>query len=120
MIVDASGLIGAWTAGKLDRIPESKTTTLIFYELGNVFWKMHKREGSVWSPENYGDLVEYLRASFDLFEPDFVEVLFFSRRTGLSFYDASYLWLAVKFDEPILTLDTDFVGKWETVSPEEL
>ena len=89
MIVEASGLIGTWKAGKLGKIPEPKT------------------------------LIEYIRQMFEVKAPEFREVLTLSRRTGLSFYDASYLWLAMRYEEPILTLDTDFSRKWRTVSPDE-
>ncbi len=120
MIVDSSGLIGAWRLGKLDRIPDPKTTTLLPYEIGNVFWKMRKRVAGEWTEKELSALLDVVKNTFEIIEPNFVEVFFLSKETDLSFYDASYLWLARKLKEPILTLDEDFTGKWKTVKPEEL
>ena len=120
MIVDASGLIGAWKIGKIDEIPDPKTTSLLPYEIGNIFWKMQRRESAIWREEIFSSLLDYVSRVFDIVEPEFAEVLPLSREIGLSFYDASYLWLAMKFQEPILTMDEDFSGKWKVVRPEEL
>lgn len=120
MIVDSSGLIGAWKLGKLGRIPDPRTTTLLLYEIGNVFWKMQKREPKEWTEVELSVLLDVVEKAFDIIEPNFLEVFSLSREENLSFYDASYLWLAKKFKEPILTLDEDFSGKWEVVRPDEL
>jgi predicted nucleic acid-binding protein len=74
--------------------PEWMSHGLIFYELGNVAWKCSKygqvdqdvAEAAIGKAD--GLLIEIER---DL---DFLGVYRLAAETGLTFYDASYVWLA--------------------------
>jgi predicted nucleic acid-binding protein len=77
---------------------------LLEYELGNVCWKKCRRH-----PEQ----AEAIRKSLRLFaalevqlhDVNATEVLELAHRVDVSFYDASYLWLARQLGLPLVTLD---------------
>ncbi len=118
--MDASGLLGIWRLGALELLAGLSTVSLIFYELGNAFWKMHRSAPAVWSRDNYIKTLRFVNAAMDIVEPEYEEVLRISMEMDLTFYDSAYLWLARERGEPILTLDSDFSSVWDVVSPEEL
>ncbi|MCD6478645.1 MAG: type II toxin-antitoxin system VapC family toxin [Candidatus Diapherotrites archaeon] len=123
MIVDASGFLWAVRNRKLHKILAPKSITLIYYELGNVLWKENKifKEASLEEAcEIYQNWIQWIKNEFSIFEPKWKEVLQLSLKTGLNYYDAAYLWLVKKFNEPILTLDNDFKGLCETVKIKQL
>lgn len=77
---------------------------LLPYEIASVCLKKIRR---------YPDQREALFSAFRLFlrmdirfiEVDFTEVLILAERSGLTSYDASYLWLARKLQAELVTLD---------------
>lgn len=77
---------------------------LIEYELANVGWKKLRRH-----PESTGEVFETLadisRLQLQLKAPDMIEVVALAVATGLTPYDASYLWLARSLGLPLVTLD---------------
>lgn len=77
---------------------------LIEYELANVAWKKLRRH-----PESTDEIFETLadisRLQLRLSTPDMIEVLALAVATGLTPYDASYLWLARSLGVPLVTLD---------------
>jgi predicted nucleic acid-binding protein len=77
-----------------ERDPEWISVSLWCYELGNVLWK-HSR----WAGTPPEEAREKLRASESLlvetFHPEDPDtILDLAQARGLSFYDASYAWLA--------------------------
>jgi predicted nucleic acid-binding protein len=48
---------------------------------------------------------------------DFVETLYLAERTGLTAYDASYLWLAWQIDVALVTLDRALARAVAAVAP---
>ena len=118
MIVDASGFIKAIKLGKVEKLREPKTTRLIFYELGNVLWKeskIFKRFSSAEAQAMLKDWILWIECNFDIYEPDWHSTLSIALDTGLSYYGASYLWLAKKVNEPIVTADKDLKKYWKAV-----
>lgn len=77
---------------------------LIEYELANVAWKKLRRH-----PEStaavFETLADITRLQLLLRAPDMIEVVALATATGLTPYDASYLWLARTLDLPLVTLD---------------
>jgi predicted nucleic acid-binding protein len=72
--------------------------------MGNVCIKKQRRNGL------RADLVQsslqgLVNLQISLHEVDPVEVLAVAAESGLTFYDASYLWLATKLAAPLVTLD---------------
>ena len=77
---------------------------LIDYELANVAWKKLRL-----SPAADVAILEMLadaeRLNLTHADPDMAEVLTLAVATGLTPYDASYLWLARQRGLPLVTLD---------------
>jgi predicted nucleic acid-binding protein len=77
---------------------------LIEYELATVAWKKMRR-----SPAFDMAILEMLadaaRLNLTHEDPDVTEVLLLALATGLTPYDASYLWLARQRGLPLVTLD---------------
>jgi predicted nucleic acid-binding protein len=77
---------------------------LIEYELGNVCWKKIRRH-----PQQ----AEALRAAFNtmsemelqLHDVEPGSVLALAASAGITYYDASYLWLAERLAVPLISLD---------------
>ena len=77
---------------------------LIEYELGNTCWKKCRR---------YPKLVKALTTGLEtvgeldlqLHDVDLVPVLQLAMRRNVTFYDASYLWLAQQLNAELVTLD---------------
>jgi len=78
---------------------------LIAFELGNTCLKKCRRH-----PRNAPALRAALgslgRIGVQLHDVDVEETLALAERHSLSFYDASYLWLARELDAPLVSLDS--------------
>ena len=78
--------------------------TLIEYELGNTCWKKCRRQ-----PTSAIALRTALGAwrglDLKLHDVDVLQTLQVAERRGLSFYDASYVWLAEHLRAPLISLD---------------
>ena len=79
--------------------------TLLRYEVGSVCLKKIRRH-----PERRADLLAALdlvdRMDFQEVEVPPVEAVDLAERTGLTLYDAAYLWLARSLGVALVTLDT--------------
>ncbi len=78
---------------------------LLDFELTNVAWKIIRRE------PGFRDLIIAglrKRADFriELQQVDWLQTLNLALQTGLSGYDASYLWLSRTRQAPLITLDS--------------
>lgn len=77
---------------------------LLEYELGNVCWKLCMRH-----PEQADAIRKSLRLYADLkvqlHDVDVLEVLNLAYQSRISYYDASYLWLARQLGAQLITLD---------------
>ena len=123
MIVDTSGFVGAYRAGKLERLVGSTTTTLIYYELGNLLRtdvqlirKLSCKDSLklmlLWS--RFID--EFMRAEV----PVWSETLKLAIEKKITFYDAAYLWLARRLKEPVITMDKKLARLTRSVHPNTL
>jgi predicted nucleic acid-binding protein len=80
--------------------------TLLKFELANVAWKKAKRR-----PADAPSLLQALSTALDArygitwHEINHVDAVLIARATGLSSYDASYLWLAGWLGADLVTLD---------------
>jgi predicted nucleic acid-binding protein len=104
--LDASAIINICSREEIEKI-EGYTSNLAIYEAGNAIWKQvyQRRKISV------GEAIIVLEVLYEIFEnlkklemDDTKEVLKIAVNEGLTFYDASYIYLAVKNN---LTLVTD-------------
>jgi predicted nucleic acid-binding protein len=81
---------------------------LLAYELANVAvtkLRRHPREAATIQ----AGLAAILAEDFEIYWSDVnhVEVVAVARQTGLTAYDAAYLWLARHLDAELVTLDAD-------------
>ena len=110
-VIDASALAAILfaEAGADEVVKEAGDATLaapvlIEYEVGNTCWKKCRR---------YPQQAAALRAAFktmgemrlQLHDVDGGAVLALAETAGLTFYDASYLWLAGQLRAPLISLD---------------
>jgi predicted nucleic acid-binding protein len=111
-VVDASALVALlYGEPEADRVAERigedamVAPTLLPFEIANAcVMKLRRRPAQR----------EQLLSAFDLFGRldvrmvgvDMAEVVELAERTGLTAYDASYLWLARQLDAELVTLDT--------------
>ncbi|MGE0816166.1 MAG: type II toxin-antitoxin system VapC family toxin [Vicinamibacterales bacterium] len=77
---------------------------LLDYELANVAWKKLRHVPGA-GVAILAALVEASRLKVTHSDPDMTEVLPLAVATGLTPYDASYLWLARQLRLPLITLD---------------
>jgi len=79
---------------------------LIDYELANVCWNKVRR-----SPERRAEMLAALSTTKAMpiarVPVDIAEALELALRTGLTIYDAAYLWLAMSRDVELVTLDKE-------------
>lgn len=77
---------------------------LLDYELANVAWKKLRHVPGA-GVAILAALTEASRLKVTHSDPDMTEVLPLAVATGLTPYDASYLWLARQLRLPLVTLD---------------
>ncbi len=77
---------------------------LLDYELANTAWKKIRRR-----PDDRVAVLAAMHVAGALAihreSPDLLQVLALASATGLTAYDASYLWLARQLNAPLVTLD---------------
>ncbi len=110
-IVDASALAAlAFNESEASAVAEAlegetlAAPALVIYELGNTCWRKCRR---------YPSSAAALRRSFsdvltlpiELFVIDPAGVLATAEESGVSFYDAAYLWLSRRLNARLVTLD---------------
>ena len=86
---------------------------LIEYEVGNTCWKKCQRH-----PQQ----AAALRAAFktmgemrlQLHDVDAGSVLALAESAEITFYDASYLWLAEQLGVPLISVDHNLLAAWRT------
>ncbi len=118
VVVDASALAavvfgepgGADVSRRLEGA-EVAAPTLLRFELANTAWKKARRQ-----PKDAPAIVAALTLAL---EPDWGiawhdvqpgDVVLVAQATGLTAYDASYLWLAGSLGADLVTLDTKLVA----------
>lgn len=86
--------------------------TLIDYELASVTLKKLRRVPAD-AEALLGALHTVRRLRLKRLQPDMVQVLALAAVTGLTPYDASYLWVAQSMGLPLITLDRDLASAAE-------
>ena len=78
--------------------------TILDYEIGNIALKKSRRHSEL----RYAIMAAfglYLTLPIEIFAVDRAEVVVLADHAGLTFYDASYLWLARNLGAELVTLD---------------
>jgi len=77
---------------------------LIEYEIGNTCWKKMRRHPA--SADSLREAFKLLpRLDLSLHDPEPQQVLALAIERGVTYYDASYLWLAESLRLPLVSLD---------------
>lgn len=86
------------------KMPKMIAPSLISLELTNVCLKKIRRH-----PDQRESIREafrlYFRLNFEMVHPDCMSVMDLAERSGLTAYDASYLWVARWLGSDLVTLD---------------
>jgi predicted nucleic acid-binding protein len=109
-VIDAS-VLAAWLFGEerkneaaLVKDTDLYAPPLLAYELTNI-----ARKKVIIYPEQTNELGEALKMGLKLpvhwISPDYLSVLRLAVKTGLTAYDASYLFLALTLGIPLITFD---------------
>ena len=118
VVVDASALAAVAfdepASETISRRLEGETVfapTLLKFELANVAWKKIRRQPRD-APAILQALAKVLSPRWGItwMEVDHAGVALVATDTGLSVYDASYLWLAGSLGADLVTLDTRLAG----------
>jgi len=107
MLFHASAIINLCSRGEIEKL-EGYTSTLAIYEIGNAIWKQAYQRRKISIEEGIialDVLYEILENLKKLEVGDPKEVLKIAVDEGLTFYDASYLHLAVKNNLTFVTDD---------------
>ena len=124
-LLDASAiypLVLALKAQLLEYAELFATLDLAFYEVGNIVWKGHRR-GHVKDPlaviglfQEVFDAIHVLRISREWMQ----DVLKLAIDEGLTFYDASYLYVSRTLGLKLVSEDSDLRRYPQSISVEEL
>jgi predicted nucleic acid-binding protein len=83
--------------------------TLVEYELGNTCWKKCRRSAAQ-AGALRAALAALSRLELKLHDVDVVATLRLAERHDITFYDASYLWLAAALDAQLVSLDAKLMA----------
>lgn len=101
-----AGLVGERVAGHA-----LMSTSLLPYEVANATWQKTRRK--LMTPTDARRVMADLQALAVHLEPaDPAGVLALAIETGLTAYDAAYLWLARELGADLITLDADLEKVW--------
>lgn len=106
-LFDSSAIINLCGEGEIDKLFGGFTLNLAFYELGNAVWKhvyIHKTITMDEANIVLDSLIEVFKRLKKLEVEDALEILKIAVKEGLTYYDASYIYTAMKNN---LTLVTD-------------
>lgn len=111
LVVDASAVAAVLfhepEGATIDAHTEGETLIaphLIDYELANICWKRIRRDPSQ-APAILTMLSGLKSVAIQRVEVPATEIAALASQTGLTAYDASYLWLAMSRDLELVTLD---------------
>ena len=117
MIFDASSIFVAIRKMKPEVLRGNTTCELAKYELGNALWKGFALHGSINSDDAEKLIGTVIRAIelMNIESPDWSSAFKLSLELNITFYDASYVQLAIKSGASLVTEDKKLREKAEKV-----
>ena len=110
-LIDTSALYPLLVSGEAFNAEECVVTTLTEYEVGNVLWK-EKQQKKIKDPARVATIFsEAIRPLRKLEIDSIANVLMVAIERHLTFYDASYAYLAEKENLKLVTQDSDLLKK---------
>ena len=118
-LIDTSALYPILISGIPFSVDECAVSSLTEYEVGNVLWRENKQK-KLKNPRRIATIFSEAIASFQKMEVDsLADVLAIAIERNLTFYDASYAYIAEKQNVKLVTQDTDLLKKCKVAIPIE-
>ncbi len=118
-LIDTSALYPILISGIPFSVDECAVSSLTEYEVGNVLWRENKQK-KLKNPQRIATIFSEAIASFHKMEIDsLADVLAIAIERNLTFYDASYAYIAEKQNVKLVTQDTDLLKKCKVAIPIE-
>jgi predicted nucleic acid-binding protein len=116
-LLDTSALYPILISGIPFSVDECAVSSLTEYEVGNVLWRENK-QGKLKSPRKVASIFSEAIAPLRKMEIDSIaDVLAIAIERNLTFYDASYAYIAEKQNVKLVTQDTDLLKKCKVAIP---
>ncbi len=110
-LIDTSALYPLLISGQPFNTEECAVSSLTQYEVGNVLWREHKQK-KLKDPASVATIFSEALKPIRVLEIDsLANVLAFAVASNLTFYDASYAYLAEKENLRLVTQDIELLKK---------
>lgn len=118
-LLDTSALYPILISGIPFNADECAVTSLTQYEIGNVLWRESQKK-KLKDPRRIATIFSEAISPLRKMEIDSIaDVLAVAMERDLTFYDASYAYIAEKQDMKLVTQDTDLLKKCKVAIPVE-
>ena len=116
LVFDSSSIFAAILRNEVEKLVGNQTLEVARYELGNALWKQAKRNRDGLTERDLDQLAQVVTDALNLLDVASVEshekeVLGLAIRLGLTFYDASYVYLASRSGATLVTEDLKLLEK---------
>jgi predicted nucleic acid-binding protein len=116
-LIDTSALYPMLISSIPFNAEECAVSSLTEYEVGNVLWRENK-QGKLKNPRKVAIIFSEVMAPLQKMAIDSVaDVLAIAIERNLTFYDASYVYIAEKKTMKLVTQDTDLLKKCKVAIP---
>lgn len=118
-LIDTSALYPILISGTPLSVDECAVSSLTEYEVGNVLWRENKQK-KFKNPRRIATIFSDTIAALQKMEIDsLADVLAIAIERNLTFYDASYAYIAEKQNVKLVTQDKDLLRKSKNTIPIE-
>ena len=107
MVLDSSAIYKVISINRLGLLSDQYTSSLAFFELGNIIWK-NSVLAHIYSQKEALELLNACEMALDKMRvgySDIDKIYKIATHHHISFYDASYVCLAIDFKLSLVTLD---------------
>jgi len=116
LVFDSSSIFAAILRNEVEKLVGNQTLEVARYELGNALWKQAKRNRDGLTERGLEQLAQVVTDALNLLDVASVEsrekeVLELAIRLGLTFYDASYVYLASRSGATLVTEDLKLLDR---------
>src|SRR4030066_1546386 len=116
-LIDTSALYPILISGIPINADECAVSTLTEYEIGNVLWRENQKK-KLKNPRRIATIFsEAIRPLRKMELDSIADVLAIAVERNLTFYDASYAYIAEKQNMKLVTQDTDLLKKCKVAIP---
>jgi predicted nucleic acid-binding protein len=116
-VLDSSAIYKIISINRLSLLSDQYTSSLAFFELGNIIWKSSIL-AHIYSQKEALELLSACEMALDKMRvgySDFDKIYKIAAHHHISFYDASYVCLALDFKSSLITLDDKLAQKVSSI-----